>query len=422
MQVLGRLLALSVIFLMASIAWLVLGGTMVNRADVQENSLEGEVAELWGRPMVQWAPTIDMTWEEPVQTKQTEWVNQVAVEKLITTKETRHRIEPVKSSNLTTSLSLDERRKGLVWFPLYDVAFRGDWTWTHQGTESGTVWVEFVLPDASGVYDEFHLRVNGQEVASNLDNGRIRTSVPVEPGERIAFSVNYLSRGRASWTYMPVQGAGEVTDFSLALTTDFPGIDYPPGTMSPSERVQTNEGWALNWKFERLITGKGMGMLMPTRVQPGELAASMSFSAPVSLGLFMAWIFVLGLLKKIEIHPMNHLMVAGAFFAFHLLFAYTADHLPVEGAFALAAVVSVGLVVSYLRLVAGPRFALIEAGLAQVVYLVGFSLAHFWDGFTGLTVTVLGIATLFALMQLTGRVDWGTVFSAKRAEVAPSLR
>ena len=72
-----------------------------------------------------------------------------------------------------------------------------------------------------------------------------------------------------------------------------------------------------------------------------------------------------------------------------------------------ATVVSVVLVTTYLRLVVSARFAFVEAALAQLVYLVDFSLAHFWEGFTGLTVTVLAIATLFVLMQLTGRVRWG---------------
>jgi hypothetical protein len=49
--------------------------------------------------------------------------------------------------------------------------------------------------------------------------------------------------------------------------------------------------------------------------------------------------------------------------------------------------------------------------VAQLLYLVGFSLAHFWQGYTGLTVTVLGVATLFALMQLTGRVRWAEVLA-----------
>jgi inner membrane protein involved in colicin E2 resistance len=141
----------------------------------------------------------------------------------------------------------------------------------------------------------------------------------------------------------------------------------------------------------------------------------MSFSAPISLGLFMLWIQVLALLRGLDVHPVNHVFLAAAFFSFHLLFGYTADRLPVEAAFALSAAVSVGLVVSYLRLVVGPRFAWREAGIAQLVYLVGFSLAHFWEGWTGLTVTVLGILTLFAVMQLTGRIRWTEVFEGRPA-------
>ena len=58
----------------------------------------------------------------------------------------------------------------------------------------------------------------------------------------------------------------------------------------------------------------------------------------------------------------------------------------------------------------------VEATLAQLVYLIGFSLAHFWDGFTGLTVTCLSILTLFILMQLTGRIRWSEALSARRVE------
>jgi inner membrane protein involved in colicin E2 resistance len=88
--------------------------------------------------------------------------------------------------------------------------------------------------------------------------------------------------------------------------------------------------------------------------------------------------------------------------------------LPVEAAFGLASVISVVLVVSYLRLVVSTRFALVEAGLAQLVYLVCFSLAHFWEGFTGLMVTMLGVLTLFLVMQLTGRVQWSSVLGSQK--------
>ncbi len=69
---------------------------------------------------------------------------------------------------------------------------------------------------------------------------------------------------------------------------------------------------------------------------------------------------------------------------------------------------------SYLRLVAGAEYAILRAGLAQLVFLVLFSYAFFFEGYTGLTVTVGAVLTLFLMMQLTARLDWGAVF-ARRA-------
>jgi hypothetical protein len=56
-----------------------------------------------------------------------------------------------------------------------------------------------------------------------------------------------------------------------------------------------------------------------------------------------------------------------------------------------------------------------EAGAAQFVFLVLFSYAFFYEGYTGLTVTLGAIVTLFVLMQATARVDWAAVFASSEA-------
>ena len=76
------------------------------------------------------------------------------------------------------------------------------------------------------------------------------------------------------------------------------------------------------------------------------------------------------------------------------------------------------LVISYLRLVVGMRFAAVEAGLAQLIYLVLFSYAFFFKGFSGLAVTIGSIVTLFVVMQLTGRIRWSEKFASRMAEPA----
>jgi len=98
--------------------------------------------------------------------------------------------------------------------------------------------------------------------------------------------------------------------------------------------------------------------------------------------------------------------LAAAFFAFHLLLAYLVDHISIHLAMVIASLVSIALVVSYLRLVVGARFATVEAGGAQLIYLVLFSYAFFWKGFTGLSITIISVVTLFAVMQATGRIRW----------------
>ena len=77
------------------------------------------------------------------------------------------------------------------------------------------------------------------------------------------------------------------------------------------------------------------------------------------------------------------------------------------------------LVVSYLRLVVGIRFASVEAASVQLIYLVLFSYAFFFKGFTGLAVTIGSVLTLFVVMQMTGRIKWTEKFAAPRVSPPP---
>lgn len=414
-----RLFGVFVIFCGTALAWAILGGITDSRTTEQQHASWDSVGELWGRAQVQPAPELAFAWDTVSWHTFTEVVNGRSTEVTEQRVETHVEAVQVRSTTLTVDLSLDQRRKGLVWYPLYDVDVQGAWTYRHERPEPGTLTLSFTFPDQQGIYDGFVFAVDGVDHARELrpQDGVVRYSLPVQPGQEVHLAAGYRSRGMETWTYRPSAGVANLENFQVVMTTDFANIDFPPLTMSPTDKARAGEGWRLGWDFAQVVTGHGVGMVAPTPIQPGELAAGLAFSAPVSLFFFFLVIFVLSALRRIDIHPINYALVAGAFFAFHLLFAYTADHLPVEAAFALSSVVSVALVVSYLRLVVGPRFALVEAGLAQGLYLVGFSLAHFWDGFTGLTVTVLSVVTLFGLMQLTGRVRWSEVLSP--AQVPP---
>jgi inner membrane protein involved in colicin E2 resistance len=130
--------------------------------------------------------------------------------------------------------------------------------------------------------------------------------------------------------------------------------------------------------------------------------------------------FIITTLRNIDLHPMNYFFLACSFFAFHLLLAYLVDHLSIHWAFAICSLMSIGLVISYLRLVVGIRFAAVEAGIAQFVYLVLFSYAFFFKGLTGLAITIGSILTLFVVMQMTGRIRWSEKFAPRAPVPVPS--
>jgi inner membrane protein involved in colicin E2 resistance len=410
----GRIFGIVVVFALTSVAWVVLGAVTSLRKEKQSEGLRTSVSALWGSPQVQSAPELAFHWRAEGVVERVEIADgkEVKVKGLVL--QQHQRPVQLSSSRVDVSLASDLRRKGLTWYSLYDVKFGADYGYLHTG-EAGELEVVLALPDASAMYDDFVFTIDGADLSSGFDSsgGRLRARIPVRTGQRVAIRAAYRSRGLDQWKYQPSQGVGRLEDFSLTMHTDFADIDFPAGTMSPSRRARDGEGWTLNWAFQQVVSGNGMGMITPSRIQPGDLAAELALSAPVSLFLYFFVIFVLAALRGIDLHPINYLLIAGAFFAFHLLFAYSVDHLPVEYAFALCSLVSVFLVVSYLRLVVSTRFAWLEAGLAQLLYLVGFSLAHFWEGYTGLTSTVLAIVTLYAVMQLTGRVRWSELLGAK---------
>ena len=417
-----RVFGIAFIWLIAVVGWMVLGGVTTSRKEAQGEKLLGGVQSLWGSPQVQDAPQLTFSWTTQEQKQRTEQQNGVTTQ--VSETVTVEHDEPLlaDSTRVDVDLRSDMRRKGLMWYSLYDVRFDARYRYDHVRDQNGTLVVRFGFPDPNAIYDGFHFVVNGQDYSGELDaqNGSVVAKVPIAKGERASIELGYKSRGLDSWAYRPTQRVARLRDFALSMRTHFRDIDFPAQTLSPSSRSETDDGWKLDWKFQQIVSGFGVGMITPQRIQPGELAAALAFSAPISLFFFFLVIYVLATLRRIDIHPINYFFVAGAFYAFHLLFAYTVDHLAVEVAFALCSAVSMALVVSYLRLVVSAQFAWREAAFAQLVYLVGFSLAHFWEGFTGLTVTVLAILTLFVLMQLTGRVRWSSVLGGSPASPPPA--
>jgi hypothetical protein len=392
-----RLLAIGFIFACTAAGWFLLGHTLSWRTHTLNQRLDQEVTGNWGAPIEQAHPCI--YYLAP------------------TGNESRRLIQPDRS-RITVDLHHDPKKKGLLWYRTFRADFEADYLLRNPTPIPQTVFVRFDFPVAGMRYDRFTLALGGKTTGKAPANGTLTESVLLGPGEETSLRVAYQTAGLDRWQYS-LRNSPRVRDFNLRLKTDFTEINMPAGAESPTRRSTTPSGWDLLWEYSDVIGARAIGMDMPAVVNPGPVAARITFFAPVSLLFFFTVLLMLGTVRKVNLHPMNYFFLAAGYFAFQLLFAYLVDLVPTTTAFLIAAAVSVTLVTGYLGLVAGFPFARLAA-VAQLAYLVLFSYSFFFRGLTGITITVGAIVTLALLMFFTAKINWSLAFAAHHPPVLPN--
>jgi Inner membrane protein CreD len=396
-----RLLAIGAIIVSTAIGWFILGSSVLVRSGVSLNNGGPAVTGGWGPIMLQSHPVT--YYNSPGSA------------------DGRHLIQP-SHSDVSVDLRYEPKKKGLLWYRTYLVNFRGEYSVQNPTQITQTIYVRFEFPAADASYSDFSFAIDDKPSSGNSKTAEgITDAVTLAPGASAKFVVAYKSRGTERWGYT-FGNTSRIQNFRLAMTTNFSEFDFPAGTGSATERARTTQGWHFVWSYPDVINAQSIAMGMPAIANPGPVASRMSFFAPVSLLFFFAVLVLMGIVWRIRLHPMNYFFLAAGCFAFQLLFAYLVDLIPVAAAFAISAAVSLALVNGYLFAAVGRRFAQLGA-IAQFAYMILFSYSFFFEGLTGLTITIGAIVTLALLMAATARVNWAEKFGSKNAsrETPPPL-
>ena len=212
------------------------------------------------------------------------------------------------------------------------------------------------FPTTQAIYDNLTFTVDGNPATLTNENNAAKTVRQSRPRQNCPACrrLQFAGTQRVA-LQLRSHHVSQVKDFHLRMSTNFKDIDFPDNTLSPSEKHETGK-----WLGPRLVVQEPAVGLSDRDGHAGKIPAGAArgtdqFFAPVSLFFFFFLMLIITTMRGIDLHPMNYFFLAAAFFAFHLLLAYLVDHISIHAAFAISALVSVFLVVSYLRLVVGNR-------------------------------------------------------------------
>ncbi len=234
-----NVLAAIAIFLCTSLGWLVLGMSIAARTADAGTDLGPRVESTWGAPQVQKPPAAFTTheYERVVETNATSDGKRVVTETVDVPLS-------LESSSLRVALALEQRQKGLLWFPTYRAGFHGDYVFRNT-TDRDEITVRLPFPAPEAIYDDLVLRVDGQPVPLTTAKDAVSATIKRPPGTPFRLETGYRSQGMRTWNYSFGEGVSQVKDFTLEMTTDFSAVDFPQGTISPTEKKVVPGGWLL---------------------------------------------------------------------------------------------------------------------------------------------------------------------------------
>lgn len=407
-----KLIAITFIYMCAFVAWMVLGVSNETRTNKSFQKLESEVVSLYGDALIITAPEC---YSKVLKFK----------EELINGK--KEKVEyyeksdyELLKSDIKININLDQRKKGNLWFPTFKAVYNAEYEFNvekGQENKDSKYYIYTTLGSSNSIYNNIQLSINDEKMQSAIPLIR-KKEMEIAPFEKdvVKFSISYECSGMENLSYFisrNVEDISQINDFSLTMITDFKNYDFPQNTMSPVEKKELENGYELIWRYNKSVTGKDIGIVIPNKLNPGTIVSRVTFFAPVSLLFFFIVLFIFSVLLGIDLHPMNYFFLAATFFSFHLMYSYFSDHLNIYLTFVIASAVSLFLTVTYLRIFTPKKLAYLYAPLIQIIYLIVFSYSFFFKGITGVIVTICSVITLFILMQTTAKINWENVFNKK---------
>ncbi len=349
---------------------------------------------------------------------------------------------PPQRLNMAGDASVESRNRGIYRASLYHLALKLDGRAVappRLGFEARREIVEaraflvFGIADPRGVGNDPEVTVNGAAHrfsagdAGVLNGPGVHVALgPIDfnAGAAFDFSLPLSLTGSARLSIAP---AGDETTVTLSSTWPHPSFQ---GRFLPRERSVSDSGFTASWQISHLARDFDRVLAAARTASPAESSPwnsersetlDVSFIDPVNIylqseravkygalfiALTFAAFFLIEILRRAPIHPLQYLLVGLALAVFFLLLIALSEHTPFAVAYGVSMTACVGLIGFYLAGALGSRArgAAFGGGIA-ILYGVLYGVLLSEDN-----ALLMGSALLFValgtIMLATRRIDW----------------
>jgi inner membrane protein len=292
------------------------------------------------------------------------------------------------------------------------------------------------ISDMKGIQDLISLQWNESTIDLNpgiitndvLDAG-ISAPVSIDPkkqGNKFNFKINL--NGSSGLYFTPVGQETYVKIFSSWKDPSF------IGTFIPDEHKITENGFNANWKILHLnrnypqqwMGGQykiasstfGVDLLLPVDEYQKTMRTTKYAIMFISL-TFLAF-FMIELLNKKVLHPIQYLLIGFALLLFYTLLLSLTEHILFKYAYIIAAIANIGLITAYTRgLLKHYVQTILISAVLTILYAYLYIVLQLQD-FALLMGSIGLFVILAAVMYLTRKIDWFLILKGERNEDSTS--
>jgi inner membrane protein len=344
---------------------------------------------------------------------------------------------------INTTMQPEIRNRGIYEIVLYNASagFKGyfnrpdfsEWKIPQSDILWEDAFIAIGFTDMKCIKDLITIRFNNEDIPANPG---VETNDVIESGMNARVHLNAEARqynfsfsinlnGSEGLYFTPV---GKLTNSQVASAWKDPSFlgEYLPDTRSVTEQgfaahwkiLHLNRNFPQKWIGERYKINKysfGVNLLLP--VNEYQKTMRTAKYAIMFIGLTFLSFFMIELLNRKILHPIQYLLIGFALLIFYTLLLSFSEHLLFQYAYLIAAIGIITLITAYTKSVLrSNRQTLLIFGILLLLYGYLYVILQLQD--FALLMGSIGLFLILAvIMFLTRKIDWFAVM--KNAEQNP---